>query len=212
MLVQQSSLSIPYPHFFSLWWLSFLYFRAHVVGFCEGFRPSRGECVVLALQCVDDALVFYGASLVQVKGIGFVLGCFELMMGYKVNFRKSSVVGVGAVETFVSKAVDLLGCRVESFVIRFLGFSLSRSWIRTSNWNLIIERFDQRLSMWKGRLLFFKSCLTLILLTCWSFRTSQFTYFHFRMLVSVVGEDQTYFFVGRRPSFFWWGFSSCCLA
>ena len=102
-----------------------LCFKAKSVGFFKSFRLFHGDCSIPFLQYVDDTLVFCGASVDEVKGIAFVLGCFKLITGLKVNFQKLIVVGVEVDPGFVSCVVRLLGCLVENFPIRYLGHPLS---------------------------------------------------------------------------------------
>ena len=63
--------------------------------------------------------------------------------------------------------VELLGCRVESFPMTYLGMSLGVSHKSPSIWNPILERIEWKLSRWKklylskcGRLALLKSTLS----------------------------------------------------
>jgi hypothetical protein len=54
------------------------------LGFVVGSRGSE-QVHILHLLFADGMLVFSGASLDQVKAIGDLLICFELVSGHKVN-------------------------------------------------------------------------------------------------------------------------------
>ena len=105
-------------------------FLCEMAGFFVGFCASYGECTIPFLQYADNSLVFCGASPKDNKGIAAVLGCFELIMGLKVNFKKLTVVGVGTNPLLLR------------LLLRCLGLPLSSSQIRKANWNPIIERLE----------------------------------------------------------------------
>lgn len=53
-----------------------------------------------------------------------ILRCFKLASGLKVNFSKSSVMGVNVGEDFLGLAKRFLNCRVGSVPFTYLGLSV----------------------------------------------------------------------------------------
>ena len=89
-------------------------------------------------------MVFCGALLEDVEGVAFVLGCFELITGLKVNFKKLSVVVVGADPDLVSCATTLFDYKVV-FPYSIFRSSLCDSRVRASDWSPTVDRFEWRL-------------------------------------------------------------------
>ena len=62
------------------------------------------------------------------------------MIGLRVNLRKSEMVLVGEVEN-VHELVNLLYCKVRSFLMTYLGMPLGASFKSIGIWNPILEKF-----------------------------------------------------------------------
>jgi hypothetical protein len=101
-----------------------------------------------------------------VQAIGDLLICFELGSCLKVNLAKSVLVLVGDVSN-VGALVEVLGCKVGSLPIPYLGLPLG-SWFKDkASWNEVVEKSIRILSSWKrmylskdGRISLIKSTLS----------------------------------------------------
>jgi hypothetical protein len=101
-----------------------------------------------------------------VQAIGDLLICFELGSCLKVNLAKSVLVLVGNVSN-VGALVEVLGCKVGSLPIPYLGLPLG-SWFKDkASWNEVVEKSIRILSSWKrmylskdGRISLIKSTLS----------------------------------------------------
>jgi len=87
--------------------------------------------------------------------------CFEAVSSLRINLGKSEVVPIGGVED-VERLANLLGCRVASLPMTYLGLSLGASYKSTSIWNGVIEKMERRLAGWKRMYLSKGARLTLI--------------------------------------------------
>jgi len=69
--------------------------------------------------------------------------CFEVVLGLKINFPKLEIVpiDVGVVEGLAS----ILGCRVASLLMKYLGLPLGASYKASTIWNDIIEKMEHHL-------------------------------------------------------------------
>ena len=47
----------------------------------------------------------------------------------------------------------LFGCGIGSFPLKYLGIPMTHRRLRNSEWQCVIDRFEKRLAMWKGKLL-----------------------------------------------------------
>ncbi|GKV32374.1 hypothetical protein SLEP1_g40985 [Rubroshorea leprosula] len=99
-----------------------------------------------------------------VKGI---LRWFELMLGLKINFNKSSIIGVKIDEMWMKRAAEFLKCKRGSIPFMYLGMLVGDNPRRRKMWMPVVERFQKRLSGWKlsslsygGRLILLKSILS----------------------------------------------------
>ena len=88
------------------------------------------------------------------------------MTGLKVNVLKTELVPIGEVNN-VHTLAEILGCRIGSLPMTYLGMPLGASHKSPSNWNPILEKFHRKLVGWKklylskgGRLTLLKSMLS----------------------------------------------------
>jgi hypothetical protein len=72
----------------------------------RGFRVGRNGVVISHLQFADDTLCIGEASLENLWTLKAILRGFELVSGLKVNFWKSSIMGVNVPLDFMRLASD----------------------------------------------------------------------------------------------------------
>jgi len=68
--------------------------------------------------------------------------------GLRINLGKSKLVPIGEVEDVESLA-HILGCRIGSLPMTYLGMPLGASFKSISIWNGVIEKMERRLASWK---------------------------------------------------------------
>ncbi|XP_050211872.1 uncharacterized protein LOC126662028 [Mercurialis annua] len=127
--------------------------KAKEKGLINGFAFSDDHDPISVLQFADDTVLFLPYDLQQLRNLTRILRCFELISGLKINFHKSSLLGINVSESELSLASRVVGCRVEKFPIRYLGLPLAVCRTPVSTWNHVIQRFKSKLSLWKGNLL-----------------------------------------------------------
>ena len=115
-------------------------------GLMSGIRVgSTGNSLqVTHLLFVDDTLVLCNADLGQILFLWLVLFWFEVVYGLKINMGKSELVLVGVVPN-IADVVDVLGCKQDSFLMKYLGLPLGANVKDSSIWNPIIEKMERRL-------------------------------------------------------------------
>ena len=91
------------------------------------------------------------------------------MTGLKVNVLKTEMVPIGEVHN-VHALADILGCRIGTLPMTYLGMPLGASHKSPTIWNLILEEIERKLAGWKklylskgGRLTLLKSTLSSLL-------------------------------------------------
>jgi hypothetical protein len=134
-------------------------------GFSVGSRNSVAVNIS-HLLFADDTLVFCGANPDHLRYLRVCFLAFEGVSGLKVNLSKSELVPVGNVVD-VEGLADILGCRVSSLPLKYLGLPLGASFKAKPIWNGVIEKIDRRLASWKrmylskgGRITLIKSTLS----------------------------------------------------
>ena len=91
---------------------------------------------------------------------------FEVVSELKINFHKSELIPMGVVLYFEELA-RVLGCKVGSPPSCYLGLPLGATFKSPHVWDVVEERFQKRLTLWKrqylskgGRLTLVKSTLS----------------------------------------------------
>ena len=114
----------------------------------------------------DDTILFCDADEEQFLHVRMLLLCFQAVTGLKVNVLKSEMVPVGEVPN-VHVLAEILGCRIGSLPMIYLGMPLGASHKSPIVWNSILEKIKRKLAGWKkmylskgGRLTLLKSTLS----------------------------------------------------
>ncbi|WKA03180.1 hypothetical protein VitviT2T_021306 [Vitis vinifera] len=149
--------------------LSSLISRAEENGFIRGFKATgrRGEGVLVShLLFADDTLLFCEDDRDQLIFWKWVVICFEVVSGLKINLQKSEIIPIGGVEE-VDRVGAVFGCKVGNLPTNYLGLPLGASHKSCRVWDGVEERFKRKLAMWKkqylskgGRLTLIKSTLS----------------------------------------------------
>ena len=76
-----------------------------------------------------------------------LLLCFQVVIGLKVNVRKSEMIPIGAVDN-VHALVEILRCRVGTLPKSYLGLPFGGPHKSTSM-NLVLEKIERKLAGWQ---------------------------------------------------------------
>ncbi|XP_024642292.1 uncharacterized protein [Medicago truncatula] len=83
-------------------------------GMFTGYSVGRTALVVVShLQFADNTILIGNKSWANVRALRAGLVLFEAMSELKVNFHKSSLVGVNINDSWFSEAASMLGCKVD---------------------------------------------------------------------------------------------------
>jgi hypothetical protein len=123
------------------------------MSYFDGLVPHLVEDGLSILQYVDDTILLLEDDLKKTKNLKMVLGAFEKLSGLKINFHKSKLFSFGETRERVAEYVDLFGCKECAFPFRYLGIPMSYCKLSIKDWREVEERFQKKLSSWKGNLL-----------------------------------------------------------
>ncbi|GKB51461.1 transposon TX1 uncharacterized [Tanacetum coccineum] len=102
--------------------LNALISKAVQTGLFQGVNVRKVRSFPIShLQFVDDTLIFCDAKKESLWNVKRVLRCFQLSAGLRINFSKSTLIGVGVEENLVHSCGNDLGCLVGSIPFRYLG-------------------------------------------------------------------------------------------
>ncbi|GJW21645.1 RNA-directed DNA polymerase, eukaryota, reverse transcriptase zinc-binding domain protein [Tanacetum coccineum] len=109
--------------------------------------------------------------------------CFTsllLSFGFKINIQKSNVYGIGVSDVDVSSMATNSGCASRSFPFTYLGLPIGSNMSLTTSWQVLLDRFQSKLSSWKANLLSIGGRHTLIKAVLGSLGTYYFLIFKCR--------------------------------
>ena len=138
--------------------------RMDEVGIIRGFKV-RGvggdELCISHLLFADDTILFCDTSIEQFLHIRMLLTCFTAVIGLKINVSKSEMVPVGEVNN-LDELANVLGCKIGVLPLTYLDMPLGASYKLSSIWNLVLEKLEKHLAMWKKMYLYMGDRLTLL--------------------------------------------------
>ncbi|KAL4185222.1 hypothetical protein AMTRI_Chr10g229670 [Amborella trichopoda] len=116
----------------------------------SGFKIADAGMTISHLQYADDTLIFCDVEILQVKNIARFLECCKVTLGLKVNFHKSSMVGINCSQTVVDNLANAMGCKVDFFPVIYLGILISDFRHSLTVWDMVIERVQLKLDLSLG--------------------------------------------------------------
>lgn len=81
---------------------------------------------------------------------------FENVLGLKVNFNKSMLVGVNVVDSWLSKAAMVMNCKTDRLSFVYHGHPIGNEVCRLNFWLPLLNCIKARLSCWKSKSPFFR--------------------------------------------------------
>ncbi|GJV77516.1 RNA-directed DNA polymerase, eukaryota, reverse transcriptase zinc-binding domain protein [Tanacetum coccineum] len=94
--------------------------------------------------------------------IVYVLKCFFLTLGLKINMHKSKLMGIVVDMGDVARAANIVGCSNSSMPFSYLGVKVGDCTSRIQSWDGVIRKISSRLSRWKLKTLLIGGRLTLL--------------------------------------------------
>ncbi|GJX33088.1 putative RNA-directed DNA polymerase, eukaryota, reverse transcriptase zinc-binding domain protein [Tanacetum coccineum] len=128
----------------------------------RGIKLGSSDITLSHLFYADDVVITFEWNSRDLDNIIRILHVFHLASGLKINIYISNIYGIGVSNDEVSSMTSRTGCAAGSFPFTYLGLPIGSNMNLTSSWNILVERFQKRLSSWKANLLSIGGRLTLI--------------------------------------------------
>lgn len=126
--------------------LSLLISRAKQDGQITGIIPHLVDGGLSILQYADDTIIFMDDNLEQAKNMKLLLCVFEQLSGLKINFHKSELFCYGAAKESEEQYTQLFGCASGTLPFKYLGIPMIHRKLRNSDWDVVVQRFEKKLS------------------------------------------------------------------
>ncbi|GKV32614.1 hypothetical protein SLEP1_g41208 [Rubroshorea leprosula] len=139
-----------------------LVMKAVEKGLLEGVEVGGKGFKISHLQYADDTLLFGTATEENVWAMKSILRTFELVLGLKINFNKSQLIGIGVKEEWLEKMAWILCCKKGVLPFKYLGVPIGGRSGKLSFWKPVLEGVNRKLSTWNGRFLSLGGRITLI--------------------------------------------------
>ncbi|XP_019447350.1 PREDICTED: uncharacterized protein LOC109350582 [Lupinus angustifolius] len=136
--------------------------KARSSGLFEGYKVGRFGVEITDLQFVDDTILVCTLKENNIWCVKSILRCFEMISGLKVNFNKSSLIGINVAHYLLSAAATFLSCKIGSIPFLYLGIPVGANPSRYSTWQNVIEKVASRLAGWKCKHISFDRRVVLI--------------------------------------------------
>ncbi|GKE73337.1 hypothetical protein Tco_1535378 [Tanacetum coccineum] len=128
----------------------------------RGIKLDSFDITLSHLFYADDVVITTDWNSCDIDNIIRVLHVFYLASGLRINIHKSNIYGIVVSNDEISSLASRTGCAASFFPFTYLGLPIGANMNLTSSWNILIDRFQKRLSSWKANLLSIRGCLTLI--------------------------------------------------
>ena len=142
--------------------LAILIARAKDNGLLRGLDPNLVDDGLSILQYADDTILFMENDLEEAKNMKLLLCAFVQLSGLKINFHKSEMFYYGEARELGREYSQIFGCDMGTLPFKYIGRPMHHRKLRNSDWKIMEERFQKKLSGWKGKMLSVGGRLVLI--------------------------------------------------
>ncbi|KAF1894207.1 hypothetical protein Lal_00004131 [Lupinus albus] len=106
---------------------------------------------VLDLQFEDDTIMVFKPSASNLWGVKNIIRCSELVFDMKINYHKSSLIGILVDDNLVMSAASFLFYKIGKILFLYLGILVGAYPRNFSTWRNVIDSVARRLAPWKRK-------------------------------------------------------------
>lgn len=131
--------------------LSLLVSRATETGLFEAAEIGNNRFKVPMLQYTDDTMFLGAASIENAFSMKRILRMFEMLSGLKVNFQKSSLIGVNVDRGIMEEMACILRCNNGEIPFSFFGIRVGINYRKVGEWEHLIQKIRKRIKKWEDK-------------------------------------------------------------
>jgi hypothetical protein len=131
--------------------LAILINRTKREGHINGVVPHLVDDGLSILQYADDTIIFLDHDVEGAKNLKLLLCAFEQLLGLKINFHKSEIFCFSEAKELQGKYSSIFGCQGGTYPFKYHGIPMHYKKLNNSNWKIIEQRIEKKLSSWKGK-------------------------------------------------------------
>ncbi|GKE02211.1 putative RNA-directed DNA polymerase, partial [Tanacetum coccineum] len=122
---------------------------AKAAGLFHGLNLDNIGLHLSRLLYADDVIFMGEWSDSNVRHLLIILHYFHMSSGLKINLSKSYIYGIGVSNATVTNLANEISVRPGKIPFIYLGLPVGSCMSRIKAWDVVISRFNKRLSMWK---------------------------------------------------------------
>jgi hypothetical protein len=141
--------------------------RAAAQGKVKGVLTHLLHEGVTHIQYADDTILMVEGDDKSILNMKFILYCFELLSGLKINYHKSEAFIFGYDEREKIEIANKLNCKLGVLPMKYLAIKISNSKLGKVAFAELHEKIEKRIPPWKeknsssrGRLILTNSCMS----------------------------------------------------
>lgn len=115
------------------------------LGKFKPFEIGENQIKISHLQFADDTILLGEPSFDNLWALKTIFRSFELVSGLKVNFHKSSIMGLNVQDEFMYVASEFLNFKVGTIPFSYFGLPVDANPKKAATCEPIIEKFKTRL-------------------------------------------------------------------
>lgn len=100
--------------------------------------------------------------MAKAANLKFLLFALKQASGLKINYHKSEIFCFGLSKEEENSYFSLFGCREGSYLFKYLGIHMHFRRLSNNVWKVIKTKNENKLSSWKGKLMYVGGRLVLI--------------------------------------------------
>lgn len=124
--------------------------NANQLNLFKGIKLSTTSEDLTHSQYADDTILFINKDFRLVSKVKEVMQCFQLLSGLKINFQKSKIYSHSKDQALIEKFVEVLGCKIGSRPLVYLGIQIGTSSRKKVFWSLLYKNFKENSFLGKG--------------------------------------------------------------
>ena len=118
--------------------------KAERTGIFQGIKLGIMGETLSHLQHADDTVIFVNDDSESIKGIKRVLLGFEMLMGLRINFAKSTLYGYNSNVEDLQEWAGNIGCQLGSDSYHYLGLELTKSPCKVQFWDPLVKKSEEK--------------------------------------------------------------------